>query len=431
MYNGAHTGKRELQRRWGIKFPKRVILISITAGVALLAAGMYESVPTEDPLSATPLSPNFSQVILDCRTTAAVAPGQPIQPPPGCDDWERNRYERPFNPTGQDVYFADLDILAGELGQAGDWYYVRIALSGLREASTHPDGAYAVEIDSDLDGRGDLLILAASPGSSGGVDWSAGGMQVWEDSNRDVGASTPAQPDSTSSSDGYDHLIFDGEASRNPDLAWSRFIPGPTAIVELAFDRALFSDPSQFKWRLWAADHLDPALMDFHDTVPRSHAGDAYAFQPNYPSNELHHLDSTCTGYWPGLDNDDPNLCLHDPFIPVAGEPAFPPQRSPTGLPSSLPAIPSATITATPGAISPSATFSPTIQPTATFYPTATWPPTATHRPIRPTATPPPIPPSPTMTETQRGCDPIYGCATPVPTNTDVCTPLPAGGGCD
>ena len=79
------------------------------------------------------------------------------------DSFMLNLYERPFTAGTMD-YLPHLDIVYAELGLSTPWIYVVIHL----EEAPPPDAVatYGVEIDLDLDGRGDWLVMAAPQPSS-------------------------------------------------------------------------------------------------------------------------------------------------------------------------------------------------------------------------------------------------------------------------
>ncbi len=75
--------------------------------------------PTHDNL-IRPSDPVYEQLVWDCNTgdriPDSISDDYLIQPGSGCDSWQINRYERPFNAVAQNEYFPDLDILSAELG---------------------------------------------------------------------------------------------------------------------------------------------------------------------------------------------------------------------------------------------------------------------------------------------------------------------------
>ena len=371
----------------------------------------------------TPFPPSYSQIIYDCNTGDIVTPGNLIQPNPGCDSWELNRYERPFNPGSQDEFIDDLDILSAELGRDGNWFFLSIALYDLRPDSDYPEGTYAIEMDLDLDGRGDVLVLVREPGADGSTNYSVDGVQVWIDNNNDVGNQLILQPDPPYDGDGYDELPFNQGVGNDPDLAWARAIPGKPAYVEIAFKTSVIDDDSEFKWWVWSDQGVDdPSSFDYHDLFFHSDAGDVYQSQVYFPSNDIHELDNTCAAMWGVPPGEDPSLCVNDPNYPrptptPPGGRTFTP--TPTGSLTITPTPPGWT---PPSLVSRTPTNTPTPTPTrvGTYLPTWTFTPTNTPT-NTPTSTPTapcgqfrPCTPPPSSTPTT--CPVGRLCVTPTPT---------------
>lgn len=265
----------------------------------------------------TPVAPEYKQMIFDCNTGDLVEPDTLIQPGANCDSWEINRYERPFNAETQDEYYPDLDIIWAELGQSEGWYFLEIAVFDVREASGLLEGVYGIEIDLDGDGRGDVLILARGPSEVGETDWSVKGVQVWRDSQNDVGDEVPMAPDIDITGDGYDELVFDAGRGEDPDLAWVRVIPGDSAFIQIAFKPSAIDNDDVFKWWVWSDQAPRVGEFDYHDFYEHEEAGDVYEDDDYFPAKELHSLDNTCASIWGGPPDEDPTLCRNEP--PWAG----------------------------------------------------------------------------------------------------------------
>ena len=277
-----------------------------------------------------PGNPVFSQYVTDCKTGDQVIPNSLIQPDPGCDSWALNRYERPFNAGKQDEYYPELDILFAELGKDSNWYYLSLTVFAPPQDGQKYKGAYGVEIDLDRDGRGDVLILAQSPGSEGVGVWSKN-VQVWKDTNNDVGNQRPQKPDFPYEGDGYDSLEFDQGEDSDPDAAWVRVVHGEQTYIDIAFKPTVIDNADVFKWWAWAdAETADNSIFDYHDAITNFEAGDAYQPLTYFPANEIFAVDNTCAELWgEKAPADDPSYCINDPHIP--GE--HPPGR-PTPVPT-------------------------------------------------------------------------------------------------
>ena len=455
-----------------------LIIILLSACAPALQGG-----PATPENLVKPGTPVYEQLVWDCitgdRLPSSPSADNPIEPGAGCDSWQINRYERPFNAESQDEFYSDLDILSAELGQSGDWFYFRISLFEENETSGLLNGTYAIEIDIDIDGRGDVIVLAKAPGEAALSDWTFSGVQLWGDIDNDVGDNQPLVPDPPSESDGYDTLVFNQGEGDDPSLAWVRMQPGKPAYLEIAFkSEAIYNDPT-FKWWAWTDQGVDdPASADYHDTFDHPVAGDPISSQPFFPSKAIHSLDNTCASIWGAEPGEDLDLCVNDSSVPPPTvQPTPTPTSEDTPTPSDTPSItptqPSLTPSLTPTGASatpsptptpcivldeagaeqrctptptPSATRTPTLTPSAT--PTrcvtpdvtgqlvnCTPTPTAT---ITPTATPTiciividnqvmRCTPTPTYTATPTDCYVSYAFAvvdcTPTPTLTPSATP--------
>jgi hypothetical protein len=379
-----------------------VSLVSFLILSCGLPATLFNPETADKPGSAV-----LSQVILDCNTGSLLHLGTPIQPLPGCDSWQINRYERPFNARMQDRYFADLDILSASLGKSQHWYYVRLEIFDVSPASGSLEGIYGLEIDLDLDGRGDVLITTQLQDLEDLSAWSNVHVQAWKDPDNDVGSELPMRPDPAVDTSGYDDPSLDPQALS--DEVWVRAELGRPSFVEIAFKPEVLEGDDAFKWWAWVDKGVaNPAGYDYHDFFSREQAGDVYTFQPFFPSRAVFSVDNTCAAVW-GMDPppDDPSLCIHDPLISRTplwtetppdcgfdlcscdGRPTFTPTAEDTPTRVTL------TPTQTP---TPRSTETPTYTPTETSTPTPTETPTRYYVP-------------PTRTPTQ-------------------CIPNPAGGGC-
>ncbi len=216
----------------------------------------------------------------------------------GGDNLETNLLERPFS-QNEMVYRPDLDIQYTELSLDSNFFYIKIFLAGGHpESNDLSKAAYGVELDMDLDGRGDFLIWANGPC---GVDWDIEGMVVYEDSNNNVGSSRPILADAPGNSDSYDHDLFSLNNLQDPDAAWCRLIS--STEMQISFKQSVVNNPDIFLWGIWADDGVrDPTRMDYNDTFTLEQAGSPIINQAQYPLKDLYQVDNTCResyGYEP------------------------------------------------------------------------------------------------------------------------------------
>ncbi|MFN2281939.1 MAG: hypothetical protein ACK2TZ_08760 [Anaerolineales bacterium] len=168
------------------------------------------------PFAQTPL-----QHVYDCVMGRRISTGNEIALNPVCDQWERNYFERPVNDALVEFY-PQLDIVESQFGQDENWYYTRIQLYAEDTDSLLLDGVYALEIDVDLDARGDFLIIAASPGNYPPDEWHSDGVQVWFDTNDDVGGPQAVLVDPRYDGDGYETPLYDSRAGTRSVLKTPR-----------------------------------------------------------------------------------------------------------------------------------------------------------------------------------------------------------------
>ena len=72
--------------------------------------------------------------------------------------------------------------------QESEFVYAYIYL--LEDPTLKPDEEYGfgIEVDDDMDGRGDYLVWTNLPKSQ---EWSTEGVSVWKDANNNIGGPQP------------------------------------------------------------------------------------------------------------------------------------------------------------------------------------------------------------------------------------------------
>ncbi len=205
------------------------------------------------------------------------------------DAYQINRFERPF--TQDMTYIPDVDIASFNLSKDEKFYYVSIELVGTNP--NNPLGVnYAVEIDLDADGFGDVIVAARPPYSS---EWTAANVIVAQDSNHDVGGLSGERSDAPLPGDGYDEIIFDGATGfgDDPDLAWVRINAGRFATVQFAFKLGLAE--TRFMLGVLADAGLkDIEQLDYADRFTEEQAGSPVAGDKFYPLKGLFAVDNVC-----------------------------------------------------------------------------------------------------------------------------------------
>jgi len=232
----------------------------------------------------------------------------------GGDFFDKNIYERPFSQTSMD-YRPDLDLTKAEISSDTNFVYVTLYLAGLNPQSNNLTGLYGVEVDTDLDGRGDYLVLVNSPAST---TWAVENVTAYKDSDNNVGGSRPMRSDAPAVYDGYDQVVFSLETMPDPDAAWGRVSPKGSAIVEIAFKRTVVGGSNAFLWSVWADDGVkDPKKLDYNDHFTSSEAGSPYT-GAGYPLAALFQVDSTCREVFNAvITGNEPGLCSTPTPTPV------------------------------------------------------------------------------------------------------------------
>lgn len=243
--------------------------------------------------------------------------------PPGGDRFTFGKFERPFNADTMEQYFPEIDIIDTFVFQDDDWVYGVIKLKDFDSQGNLP-GKYGVEFDLDLNGKGDVLVLVSQPASS---NWSTEGVQVFQDSNQNVGGSKAVVSDYDTPGDGYEDLIFDEGTGDDPDLAWTRVTSG-SVFLEIAIKRSALGEEGKFMLNMWAGtDDLNPSQFDINDLLTHEQAGAADpGFEYFYPIKGLSEIDNTCrlaVGFEPtGLEH---GLCDIFRPKPEGGDSCKPP----------------------------------------------------------------------------------------------------------
>ncbi len=304
------------------------ILPSATEEVAPPANGAAPT-PAAPTATATPihlLRPgepgSADSTVADIISGDTARQGTPNQPPGG--DWyEHNLYERPFNAQTQDRYFPELDIRNAELDRSKPWIYVSMRLYDVSLEDGGLPATYRVELDLDLDGRGDWLIEAASPSQT---EWTVEGVRVFRDSDNDVGGTYPCRDDAPQppEEDSYDELVFDQGQGDDPDAAWVRVSPADPTVVQIAFKHALINIDVEFMWGVWADRGVDEAAWyDYHDHFTKEEAGSPLpSLASYYPSKAISEVDNTCRGWFGFIPTSElPCACQGAPTATPTPEP--------------------------------------------------------------------------------------------------------------
>lgn len=228
------------------------------------------------------------------------------------DSYNINRLERPFL---QDMtYIPDLDVETFSIGKDAKWYYVSMRLIG-NDPNNKLGINYGVEIDTNLDGFGDFIILAQPPYIS---EWTADNVKVYADKNRNTSGLSPDRSDAPFTADGYETIIFDGGRGPgdDPDLAWARINAGANATVQFAFKKELVG--TYFMFGVLADAGLkDVTKLDYVDRFTEEEAGSPIKNKQFYPLQSLFAVDNTCReAYGFEATGFEPMLCPREEPTP-------------------------------------------------------------------------------------------------------------------
>ncbi len=237
------------------------------------------------------------------------------------DGFNLNLFERPFT-AGEMQYQPYLDLTKVEVGEGGEWIYVTLHLEGSPPEASQ--AFYAIEIDSDRDGRGDWLIGVLTPAST---TWTTDGAKVWHDSNNDVGGNSPMLSEAPLTGlNGYDELLFDSGQGNDPDAAWGRIDPASAQRVQLAFKYSIIESAGTFLWGGWSDEGVKEAgWFDYNDHFTIAEAGSPLSNSAHYPLAALFSVDNTCRwsyGFEP--TEEYPGLCPLPEPTPVPPTPTQP-----------------------------------------------------------------------------------------------------------
>jgi hypothetical protein len=226
------------------------------------------------------------------------------------DLYNANLFERPF--TTDMIFLPEVDIQKAAITADNDFFYFTLTLSGTHTGSNDFQGLYAVELDTDVDGRGDYFIAAQDPK---GTAWTTSGVIVRFDSDKDVGGPDPSISDAPFEGNGYETIL----ANDKPEAAWVRVSTSNPIAVQIAIHNHLVGNPEIFLWGLTADNGIkDPGKYDYDDTYTKVQAGSPYIEEPSlYPLKIVNSFDNVCRqpyGFTPA--GRIPNMCYSAPPEP-------------------------------------------------------------------------------------------------------------------
>ncbi len=278
--------------------PDNALPAAPAAVVAATATLGHQSVPGEPPAEGVYRSGDQDSSPFADKKAA-----------PGGDRFTFGRFERPFNADTMDTYFPDLDIQETWLIEDATWIYAALTLKSA-DANGQLHGKYGFEIDSNVDGGGDWLVMVAQPASQ---EWSVDGVQILFDANDDVGGVPTINADDPSSNgNGYETALFNSGVGDDPDLGWARVFLQEPVTVQFSVKKSLLAGDDKYMVGMWSGtEDFDPSLFDLNDHYTHEQAGAALRdFEYFYPIKALSELDNACRisiGYQPV--GNEPGSC--------------------------------------------------------------------------------------------------------------------------
>jgi hypothetical protein len=226
------------------------------------------------------------EIIHDQSSTSTAAQKRAF----GGDEYSLGRFERPF--TQKMDYIPALDIVRAEMIRHTDnWIYFTILLE---DAPAPPPAVYGLELDLNIDGRGDLLIQVPAPASQ---EWTEDGIKVWWDSDGDVGGRVITRSDTPGyRGSGFETLKINSVSGLNPGKVWSRLSPSSTHSLQIAvLEELIGGNKGKFSWKPYTYGvPFPPSQYDLNDYYPLEQAGSPLIGERDYPLKAVYAVDNTC-----------------------------------------------------------------------------------------------------------------------------------------
>jgi hypothetical protein len=247
-------------------------------------------------------------------------------------------YERPFDQSMGYMPFIDISEVRLHRDDP-NWIYVQIFVVGNIADGSNLKPMFGVELDTDLDNRGEFLLLASAPR---GTEWSTDGVVIYSNSDNRIGGNSPVLVDKkTPGNKGYDTEVFNSGKGQDSNLAWARISPTNPRCMDLAFKNLFVGgEKGKFIWFPWTLVGMkDMTKFEFNDHISMAEAG-----SPTKQKAALVHFngfvalttsgdDYPLNGLW-GIDNTPR---YPSGFFPNGSMPGMGPLYEPTYSPPSRP----------------------------------------------------------------------------------------------
>lgn len=289
-------------------------LLSIVAIIALLSLALGSFSQTvfaadSDPNKPGDIPTKQTQTVHDQTNEKSAADKMAL----GGDVFGLGWYERPFDQKMGYLPFMDISKALMNR-QDSNWVYVQIFTVNPIEEGKDSKPLFGLEMDTDLDNRGEYLLTATAPRST---EWSTDGVLVLTNSDNMIGGIKPVLPDTKLfDGKGYDKEVFNAGKGDDANLAWARISPSDPKVIDIAFKNSLIGGvKGNFIWNPWALVGIqDMTKFEFNDHFTREEAGSPLKKEDGalYPIKAIWGVDNTAripsgfvpTGAMPGLAKD-------------------------------------------------------------------------------------------------------------------------------
>ncbi|HEX7555697.1 MAG TPA: hypothetical protein VF338_03660 [Leptolinea sp.] len=272
--------------------PVRILNIAAIITLLILALGSFSQTAFaagSDPTKPGDMVEKKLQTIYD-QTNEKTSKNKVAF---GGDIFALGWYERPFDQNMGYLPFIDISkVVMGR--EDANWVYVQITVVNPISEGAASKPLFGVELDTDLDNRGEFLITATAPRST---DWTTDGVMVLANSDNMMGGTKPALADpKLSDAKGYDKEVFNAGKGDDPNLAWARVSPTNPNVFEIAFKQSFIGGPKgNFIWFPWTLVGVqDMTKFEFNDHFTREDAGSPLKTDGKYyPLKGLWGIDNT------------------------------------------------------------------------------------------------------------------------------------------
>jgi hypothetical protein len=259
------------------------------AGADMINPTPVSPLPASTDQSMVPGTPSGKeQVIYDQVDTSTAKQKQSY----GGEQYSVGKFERPFDQ--QMNYLPYLDIVKSTLQRADpNFIYATIQVASPISTSEAKPAQYGLELDTNLDGRSEYLVLADKPLST---EWTVTGVNVWKSTSAETAVSGAGSSIPVTGSMGFDQNLFAAGKGTDTGLAWVRLSPTKADTVEIAFKNTLIGgEKGKFIWYpITDGAAFSSKSYDLNVNYTLEQAGSPLKENANYPLKDVYAVDNTC-----------------------------------------------------------------------------------------------------------------------------------------